>query len=218
MESPYALSDLLTWPKALEHFEFTGLYSTSFYWDFHTLELALVTHGDSLKTLRLGSLRRGGQEFLDMAKFPHVEFLHVSAYVLTCSPEMACSKLLAARVRTFVWDFTIEDQHSESWTEFGPVRAQWLHRFACLAIAHKTSLRRIRIVFNPDYWDERADGLEYPWDLMDLIRDAIKPQGIDLSYSEPRISRKEFLRKVEEAEAERVRKTRAEDISKHFPH
>jgi hypothetical protein len=36
----------------------------------------------------------------------------------------------------------------------------------------------------------------YPWDVMDRIRDAIRPLGIILSYSTPSLSKEEFDRRV----------------------
>ncbi len=170
----------------------------------------LAIHRGSLKTLRLGFLGYGGQGFINLSNFPSVEVLHLSAYCVTCSPEVACSNFLAARLRSFTLDYGVYDQHPESWTAFGPTNAQWLHKFADLAILRKSSLRRITVLFNPgiSYLSADLQALRYPWDLMDEIRDAIKPNGIDLSYSEPCVSKQEFQRLLEKAEAERVGRSR----------
>lgn len=65
---------------------------------------------------------------------------------------MAAATLLAPRLHTFIWDFTIIDQHSESWTDIGDGQKEWLLKFAEIAAARKSALRKIEIVFCPDEW------------------------------------------------------------------
>ena len=100
--------------------------------------------------------------------------------------------LLGPKLRTFGLDFSIYDQHSESWTDFGDMEEDWVRKFAEAAIARNAALKQIHITFNPDAWGSKEeDG--YPWDRMDKIRDQVRPHGIALEYSDPTITKEGWL-------------------------
>ena len=109
------------------------------------------------------------------------------------SPVVDADVLLAPNLRTFGWSFSIEDQHSEDWTDFGDKEANWLREFARTAITRKAALNRIEVEFNPDDWEAwRRD--DYPWDRMDKIRDEVRPHGIALDYGIPPLTKEEWLK------------------------
>ncbi len=203
-ETPTALQSLLKLPKALQHFRFDKIHSNPVSWDLRLLQSLLHDQRASLKSIVIGALEREkrGISFLD---FPELEILTLSRWVFDFSPEVASATLLAPKLHTFIWDFTIIDQHSESWSDFGPEQRDWILGFAERAIKRKSALRRIEIIFAPEHWSgpntrELLKDRLSPWDLMDQVRDAIRPD-IGLSYS-PNWSREECLALLDAGEWE----------------
>jgi hypothetical protein len=191
----------------LEHFRFGKIHSNPARWDLSSFQ-CLHDHRDSLKSIEIGALGgdMGAISFLD---FTNLETLNLSRWAFHFSPEVARSTLLAPQLHTFIWDFTVEDQHSEVWSDFGREQKDWIVKFAELAVEQKSVLRKIKIVFNPDTPDEwfspgtREELRDWvsnwvcPWDLMYEARDAIRPSGIELSYNR-RWIQQECLQRTEE--------------------
>jgi hypothetical protein len=159
----------------------------------------LLKHKDTLKVIEIGSLSAGGRaHFFSACDFPKLEVLGLSRWQreknLEFSPAEA-DALLGPSLKVFTWDFTIYDQHSESWTDFGEREEQWVRELAKAAIARKAALKKIKIIFNPEDWETKEeDG--YPWDRMNKVRDEIQPHGLVLEYSEPRLSKEGWLEEV----------------------
>ena len=118
---------------------------------------------------------------------------------------MAATTLLAPRLHTFIWNFISSDGHSESWDDFGVGQKEWLLKFAEIAAARKSALRKIEIAFRPDEWtgpttrEQLAALVSSPWDLMADARAKIKLLGIELEWNEF-WSREECLRRIKGAE------------------
>jgi hypothetical protein len=75
-------------------------------------------------------------------------------------------------LHTFIWDFRVIDQQSESWEDFGVVQKEWLLKFCALGRERSSALKRIEILFSPDEWagpktKEELEGIVSPWELMD---------------------------------------------------
>jgi hypothetical protein len=112
--------------------------------------------------------------------------------------------LLAPQLHTFIWDFRIIDQHTESWSDFSAPQQEWVLRFAELAKDRKSKLSRIEIVFCPDGFQSPRSREELavcvsPWDLMDEVGEKIRPLGVELVYNKC-WSREECLKRIEEDE------------------
>ncbi|KIW29054.1 uncharacterized protein PV07_04900 [Cladophialophora immunda] len=191
---------LIQWPKELVHFHFGRLYTKSYYLDLPRFHSMLLVHKETLKTVDISYPSPEGRGRLFIASdFPHLETLRLSRWQmdrdLVFSREDA-DALLASNLQTFGWDFGIYDQHSESWTDFGTKEAEWLRALAKAAAARKAALKRIEITYNPDPCYAQTEGDGYPWDRMDRLRDEIRPYGIALEYSEPSLSREDWLEAV----------------------
>lgn len=68
------------------------------------------------------------------------------------------------------------------------MQKQWLITFAELATQRKSALKRIEIVFNPEFWRglysmEEIEDHDDPWDLMEEAKQAMRPGGIELIYT-----------------------------------
>ncbi|GMF71926.1 unnamed protein product [Aspergillus oryzae] len=201
--SPEATKQLIAWPKSLVHFYLGSFYDNPFCIDLPMLSEWLAIHKDTLKSIDIGSLSRGGDRRLfNACDFPKLEVLALSRWQLagwsphrdeglTFSP-LDADLLLGASLHTFTLDFTVHDQHSESWTDFGEREEHWVAKVARAAITRKAALRKIKIIFTPDYWTGREeDG--YPWDRMDRIHDEISPHGLVLEYNKPALTKEEWL-------------------------
>jgi hypothetical protein len=106
--------------------------------------------------------------------------------------------LLSPKLHTLVLSYSGSEVLPERVEDFQKDEAQWLQKFVDHAVAKRSMLASIEILFGPDILDfgisSRDTECVYPWDLMDKIRDAIEPHGIVLSYAKPSISRQDFLK------------------------
>lgn len=116
-------------------------------------------------------------------------------------PQLAFSPLdadllLAPSLKTFRWCFTCPGTAGDSLTNFGAREGEWLREFARAAIARGSTLKEIQVRYNPRrYWAVLIKRtLRYPWDLMDEIRAEIQPHGLALEFTEPAITKEEWLR------------------------
>jgi hypothetical protein len=168
-------------------------------WAFGSFETILANHKDSLKTIRLGRLGPTYEGTFDISGFTKLETLQVSAYSISPSAELAASTLLDTNLQTLVLDYTItRDERTEGFENFQEEQALWVLTFAEIALAKSSSLVNIKIQFNPDVlafrnnW--RITDVQYPWDMMDEVSDAIGPLGICLSYNKPNMSKEDFMK------------------------
>jgi hypothetical protein len=213
-EKPEALQNLLKLPRALEHFAFVKIHSNPVRWRLDMFQWLLADHQTTLKSIEIGSLGLGYTP-INFLEFPKLEILNLSHWVYKESPEVAAASILAPSLHTFIWDFRVNDQHSESWTDFGEEQKEWLLGFAELAIARKSALRKIQIVFCPDESDGPTTREELaicvtPWDLMDEARDKIEPLGIELMYNKC-WTREECLQRFERDEKLRGERSEIEE-------
>ncbi|KAK6065366.1 hypothetical protein SCUP515_11269 [Seiridium cupressi] len=95
--------------------------------------------------------------------------------------------------------FGIFDQHQESWTDFGEPEERWLMQFAEAAASKPLPLKRIEVIFRPDYWLSREeDG--YSWDHLDRVKEHGCLLGIEMEYSPPPLSKVAWLQDIKEEE------------------
>lgn len=199
-ESPQATAQLLQWPKQLSSFVFDSFYNNRFFMDLPMLGSMLLMHKDTLRTVEIGYLSQSGRgRPFDWAQFPNLEVLRLSRWQMAKDLKLSPAEadlLLAPSLRTFGLSFSIYDQHSESWTDFGDTEEHWVRDFAKAAIARKAALNKIEIEFHPDsiWGTNEEDG--YPWDRMNKIQDEIRPYGIVLEYSEPYCTKEVWLEQL----------------------
>lgn len=106
------------------------------------------------------------------------------------------AKLLGPELKLFGWSFSIYDQHSKSWKDFGEKEEEWMEQLGKHAIACKGALKTVQIDFCPDNYGETESG-GYLWDRMDNVQDhLLRPNGIDLVYSAPLLSKDDWLNRL----------------------
>jgi hypothetical protein len=110
--------------------------------------------------------------------------------------------VLDPSLKVFSWDFnTIARDPEPVWYDFGDSEGNWLRELAKFAVSHKAALEKIEIRFDTEDFIGSDEEFEYPWDRMDNVRDEIlRPNGRDLMYNEPYISRGEWLGQFIETE------------------
>ncbi|RDW69256.1 hypothetical protein BP6252_08276 [Coleophoma cylindrospora] len=206
-ETPQALRNLLELPKSLQHFRFGTIHHNSVFWELQFFQELLCGHRDSLVNVEIGAVGRRGGEHISFLEFPKLVTLDISYWNFDFSPEVAAATLLAPNLHTFIWNFTIEDQHNETSSDFGEEQKLWVSRFAELAAAHESALRKIVIIFNPDIYlgsptEEELDEIIKPWTLMAEAAEVMKSTGIELSYdNKPAIQLCQQYREQQEREA-----------------
>jgi hypothetical protein len=170
----------------LEHFAFEKIYANPVRWRLDMFQWLLADHKHTIKSLEFGSL---SSEYtpINLLDFSNLETLNLSHWGYKETPEVAAATILAPRLHTFIWDFNTFDQDGASWSDFGKEQKEWLLKFAELAAEKKSALRRIQIVFCPVEYEgpqtrEEIATCVSPWDLMNEVRDKIRPLGIELEY------------------------------------
>jgi hypothetical protein len=157
----------------------------------------LLIHQHSLKHIDIGYLHSFSRLF-NATLFPNLEYLRLSRRQMHSPIRFSAedSNILGSNVKTFAWDFTINDQHSEGWCDFGEAEAKWIQDLAECAASRKAALKRIEIQFSPDYWDT-VEEMGFPWDRMNRVRDeTLKTRGIELVHNQPSIERDSWLKFV----------------------
>jgi hypothetical protein len=172
--------------------------------DYPLFESWLMVHKETLKHISIGYLsNRGSNRLFNATLFPNLEFLQLSRWQMHLPVQFSAedANVLGPRLKIFGWDFNIYDQHSESWTDFGEPEASWIRELAKIAIARKAALKTIKIQFSPDRWGT-AETMGYPWDRMNSVRDQLlRPNGIDLIYNEPELSKEGWLEHIKAEKA-----------------
>ncbi|KAH7083822.1 F-box domain protein [Paraphoma chrysanthemicola] len=202
-ETPEATRLLLQWPAKLTELNFESFYSNPHIMDYPMFESWLYIHRETLVHLSIGYLSRAGSRRLFNATlFPNLTYLKLSRWQMDepvhfSGDSSQDANILGPALTTFAWDFSIYDQHSEGWSDFGDAEADWLRGLGDTAVAKKAPLNKIEIVFTPDRCWSATEEMGYPWDRMDALRDVhLKPKGIGLVYNEPSISKDEWLKYV----------------------
>ncbi|KAF2736402.1 hypothetical protein EJ04DRAFT_597134 [Polyplosphaeria fusca] len=160
----------------------------------------------SLKTISIGSLNHSGGEdkhIFNATHFPNLESLTLSRWQMgdgmsQLKPFSAgCANLLGPRLTHFKWKFNTDDwEYSKAWNDFGAREEAWVRELGKHAIARKAALKTVEIEFRPQEF-ERKESDGYPWDRMDRVRDEVmRPNGMDLVYCDPHISKENWLRDV----------------------
>lgn len=111
------------------------------------------------------------------------------------------ANLLGPSLSTFVWDFEAYELRSERWRDFQAADRDWLRELTHTAVIRSASLQCVQIKFSPSFSGYR-ELVGYPWDLMDEVRDEImRPNGIDLIYNEPPLTRERYLELIPSAKS-----------------
>jgi len=164
----------------------------------------LSIHRETIRSIDIGYLSRSydsDKHIFDANIFPHLESLGLSRWQMGRSGELLPftaenASILGPKVKYFKWSFQIYDQHSEAWEDFGDKEDAWVRDLGKAALARKSPLKTIDIQFQPECWNDWEVGRdEYPWDRMDRIRDELlNPNGMDLIYNLPPMTKEEWLR------------------------
>jgi hypothetical protein len=196
-ERPGVINLLLQWPAVLTRFVFRSIYHNQHTMDYPMFEEWLLIHKYTLKHVDIGFLHRhGSNRLFNARRFPKLELLRLSRWQMHNPAQFMPedSNVLGPSLKTFAWDFTVYDQHSEGWSDFGESEANWVKTLAEIAISCKSALREIHIQFTPDELWGTTEEMGYPWDWMEKVKDeSFKPNGLGLVYNEPSISKDTWL-------------------------
>ncbi|KAI1095072.1 hypothetical protein F5B19DRAFT_443250 [Rostrohypoxylon terebratum] len=200
-ENAEATRALIRWPRKLTRFHFESSYNNHHYMDLTMFGLWLSVHKEVLQEISIGYLSSGSKgKMIDLSQFTALKSLTLSRYLFSDDLKYYiedAALVLAPNLETFTWSFSVYDQHCESWDAIGEAEESWLQQFARIAASTRPSLKRIHIIFDPDYWGYRIeDG--YPWDRLDRVKDSCRQLNIELTYTKPALTKKEWLDHVTE--------------------
>ena len=194
---PVALSLILAWPRALEHFRFDVLntYASTnkppaFSLTFFGTVLRL--HRASLRTLHLGyifSVYDLG--CLEVADFSSLEMLHVHLESMCGKPaERVASTILAPKLHTVVFDASQTDRQSGTFDLLCQGTCSRFVQFVECAHAQQSALREIKVDFVPSDIGAISDGdydIDHINECLDMMEDArqrSEQMGVKISYPE----------------------------------
>ncbi|KAI0890745.1 uncharacterized protein GGS22DRAFT_151730 [Annulohypoxylon maeteangense] len=200
-ENARATAALIRWPRKLRRFHFESFYNNRHYMDLTMFGTWLSVHKEVLEDIYIGYLSVGSKgKIIDLTQFRDLKSLTLSRYSFTDDLKSCVTdakRLLAPNLEKFTWSFSVYDQHCESWDAIGEKEELWLHQFAKIAASQPNPLKKIHIIFDPDYWGYRIeDG--YPWDRLDRVRDSCRQLNIKLTYTKPALTKEAWLERVEE--------------------
>ncbi|KAF2650917.1 hypothetical protein K491DRAFT_666479 [Lophiostoma macrostomum CBS 122681] len=208
-ETPHATAQLLQLPAKLEHFTFASFYNNPHTMNYPMFQSWLSHHSQTLISISIGSLSSNGGEnkhIFDATLFSNLESLTLSKWQMTTRPgglmpfTTENEKILGPRVKVFGWDFHVNDQHTEDWSDFGEREVAWLRQLARSANSRKAALTTIEIAFRPWDWNYIDT---YPWGQMVSIRDELwERNGIELVCDTPLLPESEWVKWQEEKAAQ----------------
>jgi hypothetical protein len=205
---------LLRWPARLQKLSLTSLTHARHAQEYSltNIERLLGSHCKSLRFIEIGIIPWVNDSMPDFSGFPYLERLHLSRYQLLAETSSnALRKLAAPCLRHVAISFCTEDQHSEDYKEFATEQVRWFADFAALKTSeYPTSrLETIFVQFNPTdspFWFSDFQDVTWPWVYLDEAAQIVAQHGLNLTYSEPGWSKREWdedAKAGEKAKAER---------------
>jgi hypothetical protein len=192
---PYVSEKIVSWPARLVHLSITWLTHSQNGVEYNTeaIQRLLDIHRRWLKSINLGMILGGRTGMPDFSKFPCLETVSTSSWnsIRFETPSTALKKLAAPLLRYLEIDFSCEDQHSESASDFVEEQVAWMKDFASVLKSHypDSKLEKVMIQFNPDvdpHWGDWTDSDEvpWPWEHLEQARQEVAQLGLNLEYSQ----------------------------------
>lgn len=230
--APLHITELLVhWPACLVSLTLTNLTQSKFWGQYsvRAVQRCLDYHCHSLEHVTLGILASDANHMPEFSHFPKLQTLQISSYnILFERTHVAAAKLSGApsMLRHLSVSFCTEDQHQESFKEFGAERLRWMEDFAGRMTTKGTTsdgktfnrLQTIHVEFNPDDYLPSWSGEEaltgdmpsWPWQHVDQAAQALSKLGTRMTYSTPSMSKREWFRMLKRARRKaRRRRARA---------
>lgn len=199
----------MRWTPTLEHFRLDTTYHDYCYIPFHTgpwsldtLQSILAIHRTTLRSIDISTIDRPGLSGFDMRPFERLEELRLTPCTMFGSGEIAVvdnhnmALLLAPRLRCFHFDLVFNDQLCRKELDsFGVAEQNWLRVFAHMAVEQNCPLQEIKIELSPRPTFrsvEHCNMCIYPWDRMDALGRELAPEGIQVRYNPPNLSRDDW--------------------------
>ncbi|KAI2603052.1 uncharacterized protein GGS25DRAFT_509750 [Hypoxylon fragiforme] len=206
-EDADSTATLIRWPAHLRHFSLesrpTGRHSIT----PSMVGSWLSSHQDTLESLTLGALSAASttSHLPDASRFPKLRVLALSKYYFAhplAYDEAEAAMLLAPCLESFTWNLNAYAGAAESWDTFGEREELWLRQFATAA-SKTVPLKSIHVVFGPNFYspDEETG---FPWDGLGRVAGFCRGLGIEVTYTEPPLSKGEWLASRRVLEKEEV--------------
>lgn len=155
------------------------------------VRVMLLPHRGTLERIDIGSQRHTDLEsvqLLDVSDFPKLKRLGLSRRqmpkdLVFCAADS--SLLLAPKLRTFEWDFSVKDCYGlEASHCFGEMEENWLREFLRMAIKKKAALKNVVVGFGTESWSSPI-GNDGTWDRLESLKNEFHPLGVTVTYTNP---------------------------------
>jgi hypothetical protein len=172
--------------------------------DYTTLETWLLAHKETLTSIKICyAHQQSSKAFFNASLFPKLQYLQLwrlpkHSRIQDNGPEN--ENLLGPSLETFCWDYTTTYYNTDTWaghTTWPPLAEReilWIRALAELASKRKAALKAIVIKYTLEDQFICEQLIQYPWELLKVVKDSISKLGIDLVYDEPQLSKDELLR------------------------
>jgi F-box-like len=188
--TPFRVTEhLLRWPARLQNLSLTSFTrgKRGQEYSLTNIERLLGMHSKSLRFVEIGII----DGIPDFSSLPYLEWLHLSRrQLLAETPPNALRKLAAPCLRHIsAVSFRAEDRHREDYRDFATGQVRWFADFAALKTSgYPTSkLETIFVHFNPALED-----VTWPWVYLDEAAQIVAQHGLNLTYSVPGWSKREW--------------------------
>jgi hypothetical protein len=196
--TPFRVTEhLLRWPARLQKLEFASLTPSKHRQEYSltNIERLLSMHSKSLRFVEIGII----DGMPDFSGLPYLERLHVSRrQLLAETPPNALRKLAAPCLRhVSAARFYADGQHRENYRDFATGQVRWFADFAALKTSgYPTSrLETIFVYFDPDctrFLSSDFEDVTWPWVYLDEAAQIVAQHGLNLTYSVPGWSKREW--------------------------
>lgn len=210
------LSDLLKWPSTLhsvilrESCDCIDMFGT----DLSVVIRALSTHKNTLKKLDVGSvctILNPDRHSIGISSLPALEEFTISRWCFSADLKFSrklVERLLGPSLCNFTWSIepalgAEPDDAGIALSDMGPDEEEWLVAFGTFAAQQKglSKLQRIHVRFTPRRFFRPEHSLGriavWPWDRLRNVKKRLAPQGIEVTYSKPTYTKKEWQRSLD---------------------
>jgi hypothetical protein len=171
--------------------------------DYTTLETWLLAHKETLTYIKICyAHQQNSKAFFNALLFPKLQYLQlwrVPKHSRIQDNGSENESLLGHSLETFCWDYTTNDYNTDTWagiTSWSPLaenEISWIRALAELAFRRKAALKAIVIKYTLEDHFRCEQRLQYPWELLKVVKDSISKLGIDLVYDKPQMSKDELM-------------------------
>lgn len=182
---------LILWPEKLTEIWYLAYCPL----DIPLLQSCLMTHKHTLKALRISQICWGHWGLINACDFPNLELLLLSRRTMSerlKTPIADADLLLGPSLKTFLWDFGVCSGWPMECFPFEEREEAWLIGLASAAIARKTPLTTIAVMFAAQPYPLGSRPYATMLERINRVHDEVKQHGLAVMYEDPTVAREQW--------------------------